>query len=48
MVKTDEELAEKYGIAWSQFFLDNPRFVSWMAYTLNKIRNEQKSVDNAE
>ena len=37
----EEELAEKYGLAWSAFLLDNPRFQRWLTYTLNKIRKER-------
>lgn len=50
-VKDDEELCEKHGLAWSQFFLDNPRFVRWMVYTLERLhtaqrRGETEAADN--
>lgn len=38
----EEDLAAKYGLVWSQFLLDNPRFQRWLTYTLNRIRKERK------
>lgn len=43
MITMEEEtLCIVFGIAWSQFLLDNPRFQRWLTYTLNRIRKERK------
>lgn len=39
----EETLAERHGIAWPQFLLDNPRFERWVSYTLDRIRKGQRS-----
>jgi len=45
---TEEDLTEHHGLGWSQFWLDNPRFVLWLTYTLSRIRKEQRTgVDDA-
>jgi len=42
-VPIEEELiSTKHGVAWSQFYLDNPRFVLWLVHTLARIRREQR------
>lgn len=39
----EEELVSmKHGAAWTQFFLDNPRFVAWWNYTIERIQQDQK------
>ncbi len=38
----EEDIATKHGAAWSQFFLDNPKYQRWLAYTVNRIRKERK------
>ena len=38
----EETLCDRFGIAWSAFLLDNPRFQRWLTYTLNRIRKERK------
>lgn len=40
----EEELTKTHGIAWTQFFLDNPKFQRWFTYTLNKLRKERTNV----
>lgn len=42
----EETLATKHGVAWPQFLLDNPRYVSWVTYTLDRIRKAQRSGDD--
>ena len=37
----EETIARKHGVAWSQFHLDNPRFVRWYSYLANKIKRER-------
>lgn len=34
----EETIARRHGIAWSQFWFDNPRFVRWYSYLANKIK----------
>lgn len=41
----EETIAEKHGHAWSQFWLDNPRFERWFVYTLAAIRKERRVDD---
>lgn len=38
----EESIARKHGIAWSQFHLDNPHFVRWYTYLVNRITQERK------
>lgn len=40
---SEEQLADKHGKAWSQFWLDNPRFLLWLQYTLSRIRLDQRT-----
>lgn len=37
----EETLATKFGLAWSAFLVDNPRFQRWLTYILNRIRKER-------
>lgn len=41
----EDEIADKHGLAWSQFYLDNPRFAAWVVYTIARIRKDQKADD---
>jgi len=44
-----EDIAEKQGVLFTQFFLDNPRFEAWLSFTLKRIRQERaKSDDSAD
>lgn len=43
---SEEDIATKHGRAWAVFWLDNPRFESWLAYTLSRIRKEQRTGDD--
>ncbi len=43
---TEEDLTEHHGLGWSQFWLDNPRMVSWLVYTLSRIRKGQRTGDD--
>lgn len=45
---TEEDVATKHGRAWSQFLLDNPRYVAWLTFTLNKIRRERSAGGDRE
>lgn len=38
----EETITRKHGAAWSQFFLDNPKFQRWLVYVLNRIRKERQ------
>lgn len=38
----EETIARKHGEAWSQFFLDNPKFVRWYTSLVSRIRKERK------
>jgi hypothetical protein len=38
----EEGIASKHGIAWSQLYLDNPRFEEWLTYTVRAIRAERE------
>lgn len=44
----EEDVAEKHGKAWTQLYLDNPRFVKWLTYVVDKIRKDQKAHTDAE
>jgi hypothetical protein len=44
----EESIAEKHGKAWTQLYLDNPRIVKWLVYTVDKIRKDQKAHTDAE
>jgi hypothetical protein len=37
----EEAIATKHGTAWSQLFLDNPKFQRWLVSILNRIRKER-------
>lgn len=41
----EEDLATAHGKAWSQVYLDNPRFERWLTYTLARIRRERRVND---
>ena len=41
----EEALAQKHGMAWSQFWLDNPRFERWFVFALARIRRERRVDD---
>jgi hypothetical protein len=47
---TDEEtVADRHGVAWTQFLLDNPAYERWQAYMLKRIRRERsKGETNTE
>lgn len=38
----EETIALQHGLSWSQFFLDNPKFVRWYVSVVNRIRKERK------
>jgi hypothetical protein len=42
----EEDIATKHGRAWTVFWLENPRFESWLVYALAKIRREQRTGDD--
>lgn len=41
----EESIATAHGTAWSQFWLDNPRFERWLVYTLARIRRARRVDD---
>lgn len=45
---TEEQVAEQHGKAWTQLYLDNPRFLKWLVFTVDKIRKDQKAHTDAE
>lgn len=44
----EENIAEKHGLGWSQFWLANPRFEAWLVHTLKSIRKERRKHDGEE
>lgn len=38
---SEENVAARHGVAWSQFMLDNPRFVRWYTGLVSKVRRER-------
>lgn len=41
----EEDIAEKQGKVWAQLCLENPRFVAWLAYVTERIREDQRAED---
>lgn len=41
-MRSEEVLARKHGIAWSQFWLDNPKFIRWYDSVVKRIHRERK------
>jgi hypothetical protein len=39
--KREEIVAQVHGEGFSQFFLDNPKFVRWYTHVVNRIRKER-------
>ena len=44
----EEAIAEAHGKAWTQLYLDNPRFLKWLVYITDKIRRDQKASTDAD
>lgn len=42
-VRSEETIARKHGIAWSQFHLDNPKFFRWYSHLVRRIGKERKA-----
>lgn len=40
---SEERIARQHGIAWSQFFLDNPKFVRWYMSIVRRVTAERKA-----
>jgi hypothetical protein len=40
---SEERIARQHGIAWSQFFLDNPKFVRWYMGIVRRVTAERKA-----
>ena len=38
----EEEIAERHGAAWAQFWLDNPRLLRWLNYVVERIKQERE------
>ena len=39
--RKEEAVAAIHGRAWSQFWLDNPKYVRWYTHVVNRIRKER-------
>jgi|SRR5882672_7939726 len=44
--KTEEDLTEAQGEAWTHFLIDNPKFDRWLTYSLSCIRQAQRKGGN--
>ncbi len=38
----EEDIATAHGEAWAKFYLDNPKYLAWLVYTVGRIKQDRK------